>query len=144
MFFEIHLASDLQNFSRGSARNGDDPVVIGGDDVAGVDRNAVAHNGNIRSAESVVTHGSGRHNAQSENGEADLLQVGDVAHAAVDHRPRKIACSHRGAHQASHAGDIGTILDHHDVYRVRSSLIDSCEHAAERVRIFVFFLFQQY
>src|ERR1700731_4162080 len=111
VLLEIHVLRDLEDFGRRRAWNRDDAIGVSSNDVAGAYRDTVARDRKVRTSKAVMPHRGRRHNAKSEDREADFLQVSHVPHAAVDNRSGEISNRHRGAHQTSHSGNIGAIFD---------------------------------
>src|SRR5207248_5291960 len=99
-------------------------VGIGSDDVARAYGHAVASHGNVRAGTAVVTDGGGRNDAKRVHREADLLQIGGVSYATVDHCARKISRGHCRAHQPAHALDVVSIFQDHDVHGIGRARID--------------------
>ena len=129
MFFEIHVLSHGQNFSRFGARDRDHPVRVGDDEVTCVDRHSIADHTDVCARKAIVADRGRRHDAQCENRKTNFLQVGDVAHATINYRSGKISCCHRCSHQSSHASDVNAIFNHHHIHGIRASLIDGGQHA---------------
>jgi len=76
------------------------------------------------------------------DGKAGLLELRQIADAAVDDRASKAAREHRCAHQAAHTGDVGSILYLHDVDRAGAAGVDGLEHASQRVGVVVFLFYE--
>src|SRR5580658_3029162 len=144
MLFEIHLLSELERGGSGCSRDDDDSIGIGHDDVGGIHGDTVADDRDIGAGEAVVCYRRGGNDAERVNRKPDLLQVGDVAHATVDHGSREISCAHGRAHQAAHSSDVGAVFHDHYVYRIGRATIDGRKHAVERVGIVVGLLLEEY
>ena len=72
MFLEVEILREFENLRRGGARHHYDAVSIGGDDIARIHRDTVAHDGNICAREALVPDRGRRHNAQRINRKTDF------------------------------------------------------------------------
>src|SRR5437899_9796984 len=102
----------------------DDTVLVGNNDVVRRDLDAVTVHRHIHTTETIVTDRGGGHGSGRVDGEADLLELRQVANAAVDDCTSEAAGEHCGAHEPAHTGDVGTILNLHDVDRPRAAGIN--------------------
>ena len=139
----VQLLRFLQDV-RGSCLGHDgNPILVGGNDVAGVDGDTGADDRNVDARHAVVVDRRRWHHATAEDRELQLANLRRVANRRVDHRAGKPAILHRRSHQAADAGEVGAILQHHDVDRTGRRRVDQVQHALRcRRSLFVLFFFQ--
>src|ERR1700737_1033434 len=137
VLFEIHFLSERQNLDRFRARYDHDTVSVGRDYVTRPHLDAVTRHWNIGPGKAVMTDRGRWNNAGCVHRKTYFAQLPDVTPAALDHRAGIAARRHSRTHQATHAGDVSSILNHHDPYRMLRALIDGGQHAAQRSRVLV-------
>src|SRR5579862_5565698 len=125
----IKLLGAFQDVGGVLAGDDGDAIVIGNDDVVGVDANTGAGDGNVGACEAVMVDGSGWRDAHSEYRELEAADLRRIANGGVDDGAGEAADFHGGSHQPSDAGGIGAVLEHHDVHRSRGGGVDGVEHA---------------
>ena len=91
MLAVIELLGENQDFGGFLFRDDDNAILIGNDDVVGVDSDTVAIDGYVGAAEAVVPHGGRRHRAQGVDRKADSFELREIAYAiACDIQPVQV------------------------------------------------------
>ena len=128
----VELLGFFQDVGGVLAGNDSYAIVVGYDDVVGVDADAGAGDGNVRAGEAVVVDGGGWRDAGAEDGELQTADLRRIANGGVDDGAGEAADFHGGGHQAADAGGIGAVFKHHDVNRAGGGSVDGIEHALRR------------
>src|SRR5215472_2803765 len=141
MLFVIHLLGQSEDGLCVGFRDHGDAVTVSDDDVARVNGNPIAHHRHLPSTKLVVMHRSRRNNPGGKDRKADLTQVSNIAHTAVDHGASISADGHGGTHQSAHAGNIFTVFHDHYIHRVGRPLVNRFQHARQSLRITIALVF---
>src|SRR5215471_2300959 len=84
VFRVIELLREYENLRRAVVGDDDDPILVGDNNVAGVDAHAVAVDRDVHAGEVVVAYRGRRNGASRVDGKADLFELRQVAHTSVD------------------------------------------------------------
>jgi hypothetical protein len=94
MLVELQCLSQRQNFCGFGSGHHPHSVRIRHNNVLRFHFHTVAKERNVGSLESTMINRSRRNNPQRIDGKPDSVELGNVAHAAVNYRARKVPCAH--------------------------------------------------
>src|SRR2546429_6216546 len=98
VLLKIQRLGQGKDFLGSGARHDDHAIVVGADNVAGLDVYAVTDQRNVGARETVMVNRGGGHDAQRKYRKPNLAELSEIANATVDHRAGISARRHCGSH----------------------------------------------
>src|SRR6185312_11207539 len=122
-FAGVALFARPEHRARLEPRHHADSVIIGDDDISGVNHRSAAGNGHVDRAQSLLDGALGMDGA-GPDGKLHHREIADIAHAGLDDQPSNAAAHQRTGQQLAEISCVRAGGGHNDEHVARAALLD--------------------